>query len=335
LLKKYLILTIIGLVIAFALLFYVFQNESETIIPESPKKPLLIKTDPWPPFNILYVAQEKGIFEKNGVSVKLDIQDYGSESMSVYSQQDYDGIMHAYTDIFMMNAIYDQSLVVYAIDFSIEGDFIISTYDSVENLQGKKIGIIEMYGFSYFFVLKALQSVGLNEDDVELVTVPIDEMLDSIKSGKIDAGHSWNAGDSLDPDVHVIAYAGDYSGIITDVISFKQMTIEENPLAIEAFVQSYSEVIEYCKINKSECVRIIAEEIEWSEDEVLLTFDSVQMLTLEDNFEIMNNFENPQSLYNSGKFISEALYELNQINELPEYDKTVDDQFVKKLVNGK
>jgi len=309
-----------------------FQTEEETSIIETPKKPLLIKTDPWPPFNILYVAQEKGIFEKNGVDVELDIQDYGSESMAVYSQQNFDGIMHAYTDIFTMNAIYDPSAVVYAIDFSIEGDFIISNFDSIEELKGKRIGIIELYGFSYFFVLKALQSVGLDENDVELITVPIDDMLTSIKSGEIDAGHSWNIADSLDPDVHVIAYAGDYSGIITDVISFKHSTIKQNPLAVEALVKSYSEVIEYCKINESECAKIISEEIGWSEEEILLTFDAVQMLTLEDNLEIMSNFENPQSLYNSGKFIAEALYELEQIKELPDYDKTVDSSFVEKIL---
>ena len=323
---------IVGLVAVAILLVYVFQTESEVTSPDLAKKPLLIKTDPWPPFNILYVAQEKGIFDKNGVEVELDIQDYGAESMAVYSQQNFDGIMHAYTDIFTMNAIYDPSSVVYVIDFSIEGDFIISNFDSIEELKGKRIGVIEMYGFSYFFVLKALQSVGLDENDVELVTVPIGDMLTSIKSGEIDAGHSWNAADSLDPDVHVIAYAGDYSGIITDVISFKHSTIEQNPLAVEALVRSYSEVIEYCKINESECARIISEKIGWSEKEVLLTFDSVQILNLEDNLEIMTNFENPQSLYNSGKFISEALYELNQINELPDYDETVDSGFVEKIL---
>jgi len=330
--KKSLLLGVIVIISVSAFLIYMFQTEEETSITETAKKPLLIKTDPWPPFNILYVAQEKGIFEKNGVEVELDIQDYGAESMAVYAKENFDGIMHAYTDIFMMNAIYDPSLVVYAIDFSIEGDFIISNFDSIEELKGKRIGVIEVYGFSYFFVLKALQSVGLDENDVELITIPIDDMLTSIKSGEIDAGHSWNIADSLDPDVHVIAYAGDYSGIITDVISFKQSTIKQNPLAVEALVRSYSEVIEYCKINESECAKIISEEIGWSEEEVLLTFDAVQMLTLEDNLEIMSNFENPQSLYNSGKFIAEALYELEQIKELPDYNKTVDSSFVEKIL---
>jgi len=331
--KKSLLLGVIVVIGVSVFLIYMFQTEEPSII-ETPQKPLLIKTDPWPPFNILYVAQEKGIFEKNGVEVELDIQDYGSESMAVYAKENFDGIMHAYTDIFMMNAIYDPSSVVYAIDFSIEGDFIISDFDSIEQLKGKRVGVIEMYGFSYFFVLKALQSVGLNENDVEIVTVPIDDMLFAIKSGQIDAGHSWNISDSLDPDVHVVAYAGDYSGIITDVISFKHSTIEQNPLAVEALVRSYAEVIEYCENNKSECARIISEKIGWSEEEVLLTFDAVQMLTLEDNLEIMTNFENPQSLYDSGKFIAEALYELEQINELPDYDKTVDSQFIEKILGG-
>jgi len=326
---------IVGLVVVAIILVYAFQTESEVTSSDLAIKPLLIKTDPWPPFNILYVAQEKGIFEKNGVEVELDIQDYGAKSMAIYSKENFDGIMHAYTDLFSMNAIYDPSSVVYAVDFSIEGDFIISNVDSIEELKGKRVGVIEMYGFSYFFILKALQSAGLDENDVEIITVPIDDMLASIKSGEIDAGHSWNTPDSLDPDVQVIAYAGDYSGIITDVISFKNSSIEKNPRAIEALVRSYAEVIEYCKINESECARIISEEIGWSEEEVLLNFDSVQMLTLEDNLEIMTNFENPQSLYNSGIFISKTLYELKKINKLPDYDKNVDSRFVEKILERK
>ena len=331
--KKIILIVIFALVIS-AILLYIAQIESEPNFMDSSDNHLLIKTDPWPPFNILYVAQEKGIFEKNGIVVELDIQDYGSESMAIYSQENFDGIMHAYTDIFTMNALYDQSLVVYAVDFSTEGDFIISNFDSIEKLKGKRIGIIEMYGFSYFFVLKALHSVGLDENDVELVTVPIDDMLAAIKRGEIDAGHSWNASDRLDPNVHVIAFAGNYSGIITDVISFKESSITEKPFTIKALVQSYSETIEYCKINKLECARIISENIGWSEEEILLTFDSVQMLGIEDNLEIMTNFENPKSLNVSGTFISETLYEMNQINELPKYDEIVESKFVEEIFGG-
>ena len=160
--KKYLAVSIV-VAITVSSIFAFSLNESqpdpETSVVETQKGSLLIKTDPWPPFNILFVAQEKGIFEKNGVEVEFDIQDYGAESMEVYSQEDFDGIMHAYTDIFTMNEIYEPSQVVYAADFSTEGDFIISNLDSLEKLKGKKVGINEMYGFSYFFVIKALQGV--------------------------------------------------------------------------------------------------------------------------------------------------------------------------------
>ena len=49
---------IIGLVAIAVLLVYAFQTESETT-PDLVIEPLLIKTDPWLPFNILYVTQEQ------------------------------------------------------------------------------------------------------------------------------------------------------------------------------------------------------------------------------------------------------------------------------------
>ena len=82
-----------------------------------------------------------------------------------------------------------------------------------------------------------------------------------------------------------------------------------------------------------ECAQIISEKIGWTEEEVLLNFNSVKVLGIEDNFEVMQNRENPESLYQSGKFIAEKLVEFQQINELPDYDKTVDSRFVIKIID--
>ena len=296
-------------------------------------QPLRISTEPWPPSNLLLVAEEKGFFEKNDVQVEIILTDFEIGDLADYGTGNDDGTTTVLTDVFLLNSLFDPSSIVYAFDFSNEGDFIISKFDTVEELKGKRIGIMEMYSFSYFFVLKVLEEHGIDEKDVEFVVVDIYKMLDAIKNGDIDAGHSWISSDRNDLEVKVIADASDVSGIITDVLIIKTKTIKENPLAVEALVRSVAEATDYCEINLIECAQIISEKIGWTEEEVLLNFNSVQILTLEDNFEVMQNRESPESLYQSGKFIAEKLVEFKQINEMPDFDKTIDPRFVIKIMD--
>jgi len=311
---------IIGLVV------YIQPFESET-------QTLRISTGPWPPYNLLYVAEEKGFFEKNDVQVEIILSEFDFEDLADYATGNDDGITTVYTDIFLTNSLFDHSSIVYAFDFSTKGDFIISKFDTVEELKGKRIGIMEKYSFSHFFVVKVLEKHGIDEKDVELVVVDVYKMLNALKNGDIDAGHSWISSDRSDLETKVIADASDVSGIITDVLAIKTKTIEENPVAVEALVRSVAEATDYCEINLIECAQIISEKIGWTEEEVLLNFDSVLVLDIEDNFEVMQNRENPESLYQSGKFIAEKLIELDQINTMPDFDKIIDPRFVIKIMD--
>lgn len=334
--QKFWILIIIGLSIISGFFIYSQFFESDVLAKPTPLRLVIV---PWITDGFFLIAEEKGFFKKNNVQVEITVSDYDyTDVLSKYGNNEFDVFNPVFTDIFLLNAIYDSSSIVYVTDFSTEGDFVISNFESVEELKGKRIGISEKYGYSYFLVLKILEKHGLAEKDVEFVVILPEDVLDALKNREIDAGYSYLAPHRNDPEVNVVAYASDVSGAISTLAStltFKTKIIEERPLEVEAVVRSYIESVTYCKINVTECGKIISDKFEWSEEDYLSNFESTQILTLEENNEIMRNHIHPESMYVSGKFVAEKLVELEQIHTMPNLDLIIDPQFIIKLINEK
>lgn len=332
--KKYLLgITTVIIISLFGILTIIYLDtiDEEQIEP----KKLKILVIPWPTWNILNVAEEKGFFKNNNVDVELIPDEYGAQSKSKYFTTDIDAITTVYNDIFLMNSVYDESKIVFASDFSVDGDFILSKFDSFEKLKGKKIGIVEKFGFSHYFVLMALEKNGIDVSDVTLITLPVEDMRSSILNGAIDAGHSWLQPDENSADdegLFVIAHSSDTPGIITDGILIKTRSIEEKYDSVQKMIKSYNEALIFCKDNRIECAEIISSVIDWSVDDVLSNFDSLKILTLEDNHRIMQDIGDDDSLYETGKFAAGILIEANHIEEVNDFSKYIEPRFVQNLM---
>ena len=161
-------------------------------------EPIKLGVKVWAPDFFSYLAQEKGIFDRNKVKVELTlVQDY-QQILNNYANGDYDGMIPVYSDLIYQNSDGVHSRVVYAIDFSNTGDVIIGNVDSSSNsnttladVKGKKISVEGINSFSHLFVLKALEKVGLGEGDVEFAIVPVQNVTQELEEGRIDAGHIY------------------------------------------------------------------------------------------------------------------------------------------------
>ena len=102
-----------------------------------------------------------------------------------------------YSDLIYQDSQGIDSRVVYAVDLSNTGDVIIGNLNnSINNptladVKGKKISVEGINSFSHLFVLKALEKVGLGEGDVEIATVPVQNVKRELEKGTIVAGHIY------------------------------------------------------------------------------------------------------------------------------------------------
>jgi NitT/TauT family transport system substrate-binding protein len=305
---------------------------SYSLITESKSDPLKIFITEWAPYGLVYVAQEKGIFEKNQVDVEIILLHESESLLSFPKGFTADGSLEVFADVIFYDTNYVDSQFVYAIDESGNADVIVSKFNSIKELQGKTIGIWELGGFSHLFVLALLENNGINPNDVTFREVIHSDVVSKLDQGLIDAGHSFNKkniDDAINSGYNIIATERDTPGLIVDGIMFKTEVIKNNHDGVFNFVKSFSETQDYCKNNLDECSKIIAQKFGYDSNLAKDGLTNVDLKYFEDNLKLFDNQEN--SLYESGKFIIEKLQQYNQISYSPDIHDVINPDFVNEL----
>jgi NitT/TauT family transport system substrate-binding protein len=188
----------------------------------------------WPPNFLAYIAQEKGIFEKNGVNVQLLFDKDYFNAVEQYDNDEADGITPVFSDAMIQDSNGVDTKVVYNIDSSQSGDAIVSKLKNLTDLRGKKIGVEGINTFSHLFVLKALEKAGLGEGDVQFVNVAGPNTSAALDSGEIDAGHTYSPflEEATTKGYHTLITAKENPGIIVSILAFHAGVVDQRPLDI-------------------------------------------------------------------------------------------------------
>lgn len=323
--KKYLAILGISVAVSVFVLSYNFG--------EAQNEPIKISVGTWPGYGDIFLAQEKGIFEKNNVHVEIVFFESFDESIDAYNSGQTDGGYTTWPEAITSSLRGINSKVVYVVDLSTTGDSIVGVGNSLSDIKGGTIGILDVDGFSHIFALKALEFAGLTQDDVRFKIVQAENVLAEIQSGQIMAGHTWEPykSEAIENGYHILA-TDEQARIINDVLVFNSEIIQERPDDIKAIVKSLAEAREYRIAHLDESIPIMARGEGMSDDEMRSGLEGLESFGLDDNYNLLSSFD-PQSLRSSGKFISEFYINIGQLPRLPNFDDLIDPTFVKEAMN--
>jgi NitT/TauT family transport system substrate-binding protein len=289
----------------------------------------------WPPNALAYLAEEKGLFEKNGVNVELSSYPDYREVVESYALGEADGLTLVFSDVILQNAAGVETRVVYILDDSQFGDAIISKAKNLTELKGKKIGVEGISSFSHLFTLRALEKVGLSEADVQFVDIPAANTSRAIEKGEIDAGHTYSPfiDAATAKGYNVLITANENPGIITDVLAFRPNILEERPADIENIIKSYSEALSFYNKNTNEAVDIMSSKSGISKEEIIRGFNGTKLISLQDNVlvSMKNDPKNRSSLFASGDYISKFYIDRGVMSEYPILDEIIVSKFANDL----
>lgn len=325
------LLIISGIIVVLAVsVFLANYTTSESAI--STKTPIKIAINEWPGYAHAFIAQEKGFFEKNGVVVELVFDREYTISQQRYIDGEVEGIFEVLPDTMFRNTQGLPSKVVYLMDYSETGDVIVGSVNSIEELKGQTIGVEGINTFSHIFALKTIELFGLTEGDVLFEIVLAQDVVKRIDDGTIQAGHTWEPtkSEAIEKGYNVLANAGDFPYLVTDVLVFDQNTINERPDDIQKIVQSMFEAQEYQKSNPDESIRIMAEAENVSIESMLAGLEAVFMTDVNENIKVMNPSNDP-TLENAINIIAEFYLERGQISYKPTFDDIIEPKFVNEL----
>lgn len=303
------------------------------------KPPIKIGLDVWAGDAYVFIAQEKGLFKKNGVDVTLVLMKSPVEVRAAFKNREMDGIFGLISDMIMLNAEGTPAKLVYATDQSVTADALIglSRFKSIKELKGKTVSFEGINSFSHIFVVKLLEKAGLKESEVRFKDVNASDVFKALENGEIDAGHTWDPfmGEALQKGYRTLGKAGDLPGVIIDVLYFHQKVISERSAEILAIVRSLAEARDFVSSNRDEAIGIMAKAEGMTKDAMETGIKGVVQFDLKDNYGMFTKSGDKKSFNDSYEITTEFFMARGQMSKAPEFETIVEPGFVRRLFEEK
>lgn len=302
------------------------------------RPPIKIAINQWAGYAHAFLAQEKGFFKKNGVNVELLFKKTTPDSMELFTSGEVSGCFDTIADIVLINSRGISAKVVCVLDYSGGGDVIIARPEikSLSGLKDKTVSFEGVNTFSHLFVLKSLEKAALSEADLRFADINASGVLQALKDGRIDAGHTWEPTKSqaLKEGYRILADAGDIPGIIIDVLAFNTEIIQERPDDIKRIIKSLFEARDYLKKDPVESIKIMARKMDMTEEEMKIGLEGIDQPDLKENLSLTTTTTTTTtipSLYITAKMIIDFYLSRGQLSVIPEPGDIIEPKFIKEL----
>lgn len=298
------------------------------------KAPLKVTLPTWTGYGPLFLAKEKGFFEKHGLNVELSIIDGLAERKAALAGGQVDGMATALDVQVTLAASGVPMQVVWLLDDSYGGDGIIAKKEiaSVADLKGKKVAF-EQGSTSHLLLLTALKNANLTDKDVEMVQMSAGDAGAAFVAGQVDAAVTWEPWLSKASQAggSILVTTKDLPGIIVDTVGFRKEVIDKRPDDIKAFVAAMAEAMDYWKQNEKESNEIMAKGLKIDLDEFTGTVSGLKFLHKEENKELFGTAESHGSIYQFTQNAIDFYVEQKLIDRAPKVEEVLNPTFVSGL----
>lgn len=195
----------------------------------------------------MVIANEKGLFEEEGINVDLQIFQSAKDRDAALQAGELDGVLADEVAI----SIYQNSGIDMKITGTTNGYWTLvagkdSGINSLKDLKNKKMGISERTMIDYLADYIATEN-GVSTEDVEKVAIPaMPARLEVLKNNQIDAAilpAPFNDTAIADGGKEITKISN--KDIMISSTAFLQEVIDENGEAVKSFYNAYDKAIEY------------------------------------------------------------------------------------------
>lgn len=297
-------------------------------------KPIRIGYSNWAGWWPWAIAEQEGLFVKNGVNVEMIWFDGYLESMEAFAAGKLDGNCQTLNDTisFAADAV-NGEVAVLVNDNSAGNDKIIVTEDinTIRDLKGKKVAIEEGVVDDFLLTL-ALEARGMSRDDVEIVPLETGAAAAAFVAGKVDAVGAfppfWLTALKREGSKELVS-SKEFLGAIPDLLVVSQKLIDEQPEAVQAIVNTWFDILDFMAKNPERADEIMAERANITVEELQLFKEGTKMFTIEENLAAFRDGETMQHMPYAAIQMAKFMVEVGFIPQAPDLSKIFDDRFVR------
>ena len=185
--------------------------------------------------------------DKFGVEIEVtQINDY-IESINQYTAGEYDGCTMTNMDALTIPAAggVDSTALIVG-DFSNGNDgVVLKGKSSLADIKGQTVNLVEL-SVSHYLLARGLDSVGLSEQDVQVVNTSDADMVAAYNTDDVTAVVTWNpllSEIAAMPESHKVYDSSQIPGEIIDLLVVNTKTLEDNPAFAKALVGAWYEIM--------------------------------------------------------------------------------------------
>jgi len=225
---------------------------------------LRIGLNPWPGYEFLFLAEEKGFFAAHGVDVRLIEYSSLGDVLRAFNRGQVDGM--AATLVEVLQAHDDQTKrsprVFLVTDFSHGADVILARgeIDSIAGLRGKRVAA-ETGSLSTFLLARALEREGMPLSAVGIVPTDQTNMAKSLDLGAVDAVVSYPPASieiMRSPDIRTLFSSADIPGEVMDVLALAGNVLERRPEDAAHIIRAWDDALAYAEEHPAETHQLMA-----------------------------------------------------------------------------
>ncbi|GAA3539113.1 ABC transporter substrate-binding protein [Nonomuraea rosea] len=282
----------------------------------------------WPGWFPWQIAQEKGLFAKNGVQAELKYFDSYTDSLTALATGNIDANSQTLNDTLASVSGGAKQTVVLVNDNSTGNDQIIARpgIGSVAALKGRTVAA-EQGTVDHYLLLLALRRAGLSASDITFKPLPTDAAAAAFKAGQVDAVGVFApfTTTALElPGSAAIATSKDFPGAIPDHLVVSRAFASERPETVQALVKTWFDTLTWMQGNKAEARAIMAKRAGVSEQDYADYDAGTTIFTLADNRAAFSS----GSLEKQAKEIAAFLTESGLADTAPALDGLLDPRYV-------
>ncbi|MDU2241949.1 MAG: ABC transporter substrate-binding protein [Paenibacillus sp.] len=287
----------------------------------------------WVGFAPLYIAQEKGFFEKNGIKVELLKMESVADRRTMLAANKIQGFTST-VDTHVVTAASNIPVTqVVALDDSYGGDGLVAKKEikSLKDLVGKNVAVQTDGGASFFWFLYLLDKEGIDVNSVHLQSMSAGDAGAAFVAKKVDAAVTWEPwlSKAKKTDFGTVLLSSDKTpGVITDTLALSKNFADQNPDAVKALVKSWFEAVDYYKSNPDDAISIMAKAMGETAEDFKGEVSGVRYYDQQTNKEYFGTKEQPGKLRELTELGVKFWKEQKLIDTEPNIDDLIDYTFI-------
>jgi NitT/TauT family transport system substrate-binding protein len=257
----------------------------------------------------VFVAQEKGLFAKEGVEVEpINMAIHEAMYAGLFAGQV--DVIDATVDDMLPNYDPDQPFVcVMTLTESLGADGIVANNDirSIADLKGKVVALAERT-VSQFYLNVLLRDAGLSQADIETVNMSGDDAGNAFLMQEVDAAVSWEPWLTQGKEAahgHLLADTSEQPGLVADCLLTRTDVLDDRLVEFRALTRAWDAALDYVAAHPDEANAIMARNVGgWLEDPAVFaeTLKGVRFYDAARNREFFGTPDRPGQIYQTAQY---------------------------------